>query len=574
MVLQDFFKNFFNSFFEGFALWRKSENHASLMSKLRTRIVFSGVCGVILFLCVSYRLANIMVINQFRHPYNISYSKDEIVKKSDIVDRNGELLATSLSTASCYVDPSVVIDPDDTALKLSKIAGFPDYNHIKQKLKDKNKHFVWITRHVTPQIQEKVFDLGLPGVKFQRDYKRIYIHGNLFSHVIGCSDIDGNGVCGLEKQYTDELFVKDVLPKKLVTTLDLRIQSIIYEELNAAIEKFSAEGGNAILMSVDGQVLAMVSLPDFDPNNLKSSSSDAMFNRNTLGSFEQGSILKILNTAIALDSGSATLGSRFDATAPIKIGRFSIKDFKGKNRPLTLAEAFVFSSNIASAKIAQVFGPTIQKKYMEKFGMLGKPKIELPELGHSIVPTNWTETTCMTVSYGYGLAVTPLQLLTAITSIVNDGIKVTPTLIYGKSHKSSKKLHLVSSKTSETIRDLMRAVVCFGTGKKASVDGVEIFGKTGTAYKLSGKGYGSDGNRKRITTFLGGFPKNKPEYMLLISLDNPKATSETFGYATAGWNIAPTAKNVFNRIVPILYDGQNDDSNSELKVVKYLKLDK
>lgn len=574
MILQDLLKNFFKSFFEGFALWRKSENHASLMSKLRIRMIFSGVCGVILFVCISYRLADIMVINQLMHNNKLNYSKDEIIKKADIVDRNGELLATSLSTASCYIDPSVVIDPEETALKLSKITGFPDYNHIKQKLKDKSKHFVWITRHVTPQIQEKVFDLGLPGVQFQRDYKRIYIHGNLFSHVIGCSDIDGNGVCGLEKQYTNELFVKDILPKKLVTTLDLRVQSIIYEELNAAIEKFNAEGGNAILMSVDGEVLAMVSLPDFDPNNLKASSSDAMFNRNTLGAFEQGSILKILNTAIALDSGSATLGSKFDARAPIKIGRFSIKDFKGKNRPLTLAEAFVFSSNIASAKIAQNFGSKIQKEYMEKLGMLGKPKIELPELGHSIIPTNWTETTCMTVSYGYGLAVTPLQLLTAVTSVINDGMKITPTLIYGKSRQLSEKLQLVSSKTSATIRDLMRAVVCFGTGKKAAVDGVEIFGKTGTAYKMTGRSYGSDGNRKRITTFLGGFPRDKPEYMLLISLDNPKATSETFGYATAGWNIAPTAKNVFNRIVPILYNGKLSHSDSELKVVKYLKLDK
>ncbi len=574
MLLQEFFKNFFKAFSEGFALWRKSEDHSALMSKLRIRMIFSGVCGGILFFCISYRLTDIMVINQLLHTHNFIYAKDEIIKKADIVDRNGELLATSLSTASCYIDPSVVIDPEETALKLSKITGFPDYNHIKQKLKDKNKHFVWITRHVTPQIQEKVFDLGLPGVQFQRDYKRIYIHGNLFSHVIGCSDIDGNGVCGLEKQYTNELFVKDILPKKLVTTLDLRIQSIIYEELNSAIEKFNAEGGNVILMSVDGEVLAMVSLPDFDPNNLKSSSSDAMFNRNTLGAFEQGSILKILNTAIALDSGSATLASKFDASDPIKIGRFSIKDFKGKNRPLTLAEAFVFSSNIASAKIAQNFGSKIQKKYMEKFGMLGKPKIELPELGHSIVPINWTETTCMTVSYGYGLAVTPLQLLTAVTSVINDGVEITPTLIYAKSRQSSQKLQLVSSETSAIIRDLMRAVVCFGTGKKAAVDGVEIFGKTGTAYKMTGKNYGSDGNRKRITTFLGGFPKNKPEYMLLISLDNPKSTPETFGYATAGWNIAPTAKNVFNRIVPILYNGKNNHSDSELKVVKYLKLDK
>lgn len=572
MIFDFLVDKFLKSFFEGFALWRLSENHASLMSKLRVRIIFSGVCGVLLFCCVSYRLVNIMVINNRLTRCHSVHCDNEIVKKADIVDRNGELLATSLSTASCYIDPSVVIDVNETAMKLSKIEGFPDAEHIKQKLKDKNKHFVWITRHVTPQIQEQVVDLGLPGVHFQRDYKRIYIHGNLFSHVIGCSDIDGNGVCGLEKQFSERLFVKTALPKKLVTTLDLRIQQIIYDELSAAIKKFNADGGNAILMSTNGEVLSMISLPDFEPNNLKSDSVQNMFNRNTLGAFEQGSVFKILNTAIALDSGTAKLNSVFDATAPIKVGRFSIKDFKGKNRPLTLVEAFVFSSNIAMAKIAQNFGSKVQKQYLEKLGMFGKPTIELPELGHSIVPANWTESTCMTVSYGYGLAVTPLQLLTAVTSIVNDGISVTPTLISGNRSNRSDKIRLVSSQTSEAIRDLMRAVVCFGTGKKADIEGVEIFGKTGTAYKLAGRSYGSDGNRKRITTFLGGFPKDKPEYMLLVSLDNPSATSETFGYATAGWNIAPTAKNIFERIIPILYDGKAGNSHSELKVAKYLKL--
>ena len=566
-------KSIFRSLFEGFALWRRHKNHASLIGVLRVRIIFSGICGILVFCCILYRLADIMVISRFHSRDNTNFAKEEIIKKADIVDRNGELLATSLTTASCYADPSVVIDVNETADKLSKIQGMPSFEKIKKKLEDKNKHFVWISRHATPKIQEHVMDLGLPGIQFQRDYKRIYIHGNLFSHVIGCTDIDEVGICGLEKKYSDKIIVKDFSSKKLITSLDLRLQSIVHEELSNSIEKFEAQGGNAILMSVDGQVLAMVSLPDFDSNNLKNSSMEAMFNKNTLGAFEQGSILKILNVAIALDSGTAQSGSIFDASAPLKIGRFSVKDFKGKNRPLTLAEAFVFSSNIASAKIALSFGPKVQKTYMKKLGMLDKPILEIPELGRSIVPANWSETTCMSVSYGYGLAVTPLQLLTAVTSIVNNGEKVQPTLIYGKRPKLSEQVQLVSSETSATVRELMRAVVCFGTGKKAGVDGVDIFGKTGTAYKLTGKGYGSDSNRKRITTFLGGFPKDKPKYMLLVSLDDPKATSETFGYATAGWNIAPTAKNIFSRIIPILHDGARQNE-SELKVVKYIKLDK
>ncbi len=564
-------RNIFRSLFEGFSLWRKSQNHASLMDALRTRIIFSGVCGIVMFLGIAYRLVDVMIISQFKHIQENAYPQEEIVQKADIVDRNGELIATSLTTASCYADPSVIIDIDSTAEKLSKIQGMPSCEKIKHKLQDKKKHFVWISRHVTPTIQEVIMDLGLPGIKFQKDYKRVYIHRNLFSHVIGYTDVDGVGTCGLECQYSDKLREKRSLNKKLITTLDIRLQSIVYEELSKAVEKFNAKGGNAILMSVDGEVLSIVSLPDFDPNNLREIKTESMFNRNTLGVFEQGSILKILNVAIALDSGSAGLSSVFDASEAIHIGRFKVTDFKGKNRPLTLAEAFVFSSNIASARIAQKFGPTVQKEYMKRFGMLDKPILEIPEIGHSIVPVNWTETTCMTVSYGYGLAVTPLQLLTAVTSIVNNGRKIEPTLLFGKP-KSAHQEQIVSTNTSELVRELMRAVVCFGTGKKAAVAGVPIFGKTGTAYKRIGRGYGADGNRQRITTFLGGFPKDKPQYMLLVSLDDPKATSETFGFATAGWNIAPTARKIFERIIPILYDGAVAEE-SPLKVTKYLKLD-
>lgn len=565
-------RSIFKSLFEGFSLWRRTENHSTLMRALRSRIIFAGACGLAIFLCISYRLADIMIVSQFKTFDAKTYVREEIIRKADIVDRNGELIATSLTTASCYADPSVIIDVNDAATKLSKIKGMPCADKIKYKLRDKKKHFVWILRHITPKVQEQIMDLGIPGIRFQKDYKRIYIHGNLFSHVIGYTDIDGIGIFGLEKQYSDKLGDKKNIDKKFVTSLDLRLQSIVYDELTKAIDKFSAQGGNAILMSTTGEVLAMVSLPDFDSNDLRHVNIDSMFNRNTLGVFEQGSILKILNVAIALDSGAAKLGSIFDASEPIKIGRFTVRDFKGKNRPLTLAEAFVFSSNIASARIAQSFGSDVQKEYMKKFGMFDKPIIELPERGRPIVPVRWTDATCMTVSYGYGLAVTPLQLLTAVSSIVNGGKKVHPTLLYNGSVDPENNESVVSLETSAKVRDLMRAVVCFGTGKKASVDGVEIFGKTGTAYKMTGRGYGTDGSRKRITTFLGGFPRKNPKYMLLVSLDDPKATSETFGYATAGWNIAPTAHNIFERIIPILHDGSAPD-DSPLRVVRYLKLD-
>ena len=543
------------------------------MEHLRVRVIFSCVCGVSIFGCVAYRLTDVMIISQFGALKSQNFAKEEIIKKADIVDRNGALLATSITTASCYADASVVIDINDTAQKLSKIHGMPSADKIKAKLADKNKHFVWISRHVTPQLQEKIMDMGLPGIQFQKDYKRIYIHGNLFSHIVGCTDIDATGVCGVEKKFNKELIVKDFSNKKLALSMDLRLQSIVHEELTAAVEKFNACGGNAILMKTNGEILSMVSLPDFDPNNLKSSTNIAMFNRNTLGAFEQGSVLKILNVAIALDSGSARINSMFDASCPIRIGKHSVTDFKGKGRALTLAEAFVFSSNIACAKMAQGFGISTQKNYMKKFGMLDKISLEIPEVGVPIVPKNWSEATCMTVSYGYGLAITPLQLLAAVTSIVNDGVKVNPTLIYGNSKNNNGEIRVVSSETSSTVRELMRAVVCYGTAKKASIENIDIFGKTGTAYKLSGRGYGSNCNRARIATFLGGFPKDKPQYMLMVTLDDPKAVEGTYGYATAGWNVAPTAQNIFKRIIPLLYDGRESDK-SELTVAKYIKLDK
>lgn len=555
----------------GFALWRKIKNHEQLIAELKKRLLFTCGCGILLFLFIVIRLVNVMVISPYTREYK-NYNREEVIRKSDILDRNGELLATSLTTASCYADPSVIVDLKDTVSKLSKIHGMPNANKIKQKLKDKSKHFVWLARHVHPSIQSKIMDLGLPGIHFQKDYKRIYIHGLLFSHIIGCTDVDCNGICGIEKEFNDKLVIKENEDNKLILSLDLRLQTIIREELLNSINKYKAKGAHAILMKTNGEILAMVSLPDFDPNNLQKYSNNDMFNRNTLGVFEQGSILKVLTAAIALDSGSSNLNSIFDASYPIQIGRFKITDFKGKERPLTLVESIVFSSNIGCAKIAQKFGSQIQKNYFKKFGMLDKISLEIPEMGAPIVPKDWTEVTCMTVAYGYGIAVSPLQLLTTITSIVNDGIKVSPTILMKNKVKKSKEIRIVSSKTSSLVRELMRAVVIYGTGKKVNLEETEIFCKTGTAYKRKGKkGYGGSTNRARLTTFVGGFPKDNPQYMLLVSLDEPQGIKETYNYATAGWNVVPTAKNIISRLLAWITDGEKSQPSS-LSVEKYIKV--
>ncbi len=563
------FKIIWKSLLGGFSLWRRLKNHTAIIEALQTRIIFSCILGVFIFGSVIYRLCDIMVIRNIHHTQT-KYNSEHPNYRADITDRNGEVLATSIITASCYADPSVVIDIEDTASKLSKVPGMPSFEKIKSKLSDNNKHFVWLTRHVTPQLQQQIMDMGLPGIFFKKDYKRVYPYGNLFAHVVGCSDTDDNGTSGIEKKFNDDLIVENFSNKKLRLTVDLRIQTIVYEELKAAIEKYNAVGGNAIVMNMQGEILSMVSLPDFDPNNLKENDINFMFNRNTLGAYEPGSTFKILNTAIALESGCATLDSMFDARFPIKIGRFSISDFRGKNRFLSLAEAFVFSSNIAAIKIAQQFGNKTQQDFMKKFGILDRSDIELPEVGSPILPKVWKEASAMTISYGYGISVSPLQLISSVSSIVNAGYKVCPTLLCNNVKANYE--HVVSAKTSALIRELMRAVICWGTAKKAAVKGAEIFGKTGTAYKTSGKGYGNNNNRARITTFLGGFPTKQPQTMLLIMLDDPKPTEETYGYATAGWNAAPTAGKIFERIVPLLSSGTESEEESELKVAKYIQL--
>ncbi|MDR1476243.1 MAG: penicillin-binding protein 2 [Holosporales bacterium] len=556
------------SFFEGFALWRKTQSHAGLMESLRVRIIVSCIFGTAIFAGISYRLADLMVLEE-NWPKKVAPHQNEIIRKADITDRNGALLATSITTASCHADPSVIIDVNEAAEKLSRIRELPSAKVIRQKLSDKSKHFVWLARHITPQVQERVMDLGIPGIDFQKDYKRVYIHGNLFSHIIGCSDIDGNGVSGIEKKFNEKLVNHNDLNKKLILSLDLRIQSIMHEELQKSINTFKAIGGNVILMATSGEIIAMVSLPDFDPNDVANTTSINMFNRNTLGVFEPGSTLKILNVAIALDSGAAKINSMFDATTPIKLGRHTISDFRGKNRALTLAEAFVFSSNIAAVQIAKKFGIAVQKMYMKKFGIMDKVQLEIPEIGTPIIPARWTEATAMTLSYGYGISISPIQLTSIVSSIINDGKRVQPTLLRNREQASEEQV--VSRKTSSIIRELMRAVICYGTGKKAGVEGMDIIGKTGTSYKICGKGYGNASNRARITTFIGGFPKDKPRYVLLVMLDDPKGTDDTYGFATAGWNAAPTAHNIFQQILPILDNGIRNQE-SMLQVTQYIKL--
>jgi cell division protein FtsI (penicillin-binding protein 3) len=533
--------------------WRFSQ-HQQLLHTARQRTLSTTAIACVAFLAITIRLADVMVI---RTPAcTIGCKQQECQLRQNIVDRNGIILATQLVTASVYANPKVIIDAKEAANKLCSLFPHLVFENILQKLQS-NQGFVWIERHASPKMQEAVHSLGIPGIYLQPDQKRVYPHGTLACHVIGRCDIDGYGVSGIEQAFDTTLSTKE---GELKLSLDIRVQHAVHDELVAALVKFKAIAANAMVMDVQtGEIIAMVSLPDYDPNR-QMKNLECGFNRNTLGVYEQGSTFKILNAAIALETGTSTLSSIFDATNPVHIGRFKITDFKGQKRPLNLVEALVHSSNIAAIKISQKFGPQVQKHFMGQFGILTPLNLEIPELGNTLTPKDWRETAMMSVSFGYGIAVTPLHSLSAMAGIVNNGYRPTPTLRFVNAVNRQERIlsfsknPCVSEKTSTAIRMMMRTIVREGTAKKANIEGYQVFAKTGTAYQNKGKfgGYGSDADRHRTTSLIGGFPANKPRYLMIVMLDDPKPAEGTYGYATAGWNVTPTAGKIIERIAPLL----------------------
>lgn len=537
--------------------WQKIIHDRTILETVHHRAVVMAGLFFLGFAVISVRLFNVMVM----HSHSSKSQKLDVAvtknSRADIIDRNGEVLATHLVTGSLYANPKVIIDPEAAALKLSTL--FPEltYESLIKKLKS-DKGFVWIVRHISPRLQNEVNNLGLPGVYLQKDERRVYPHGNLVSHVLGYCGIDNEGLAGVEK-FFDQRLRTDKEPVQLA--IDVRVQHIVREELQRGILEFQAEGGNAMVIDVEsGDVVAMVSLPDFNPNLPNSNAIEATFNRNTLGIYESGSTFKIFNTSIALESGRAKLSTIYDASAPIRVGSKQISDFKGKNRPLTVREVFIYSSNIGSAKMALDFGSSLQRQYFELFGLMRQPVIELPEVSPPLLPRVWSDVTTMTVAYGYGIAVSPLMLVDGVRKIIAQESPRPLTLLKRTAAEEAKVENVsrvVSQKTSQHIRDLMRLVVTEGTAKKADVPGYDVIGKTGTAHKnQGGRGY----NNARMVSFIGAFPKDHPRYIKILFLDNPKPTKATYGYATGGWTAAPVSGRIDARIAPLLGIAPNQEA--------------
>lgn len=529
------------------------------LEKARGRLVIVGGFFLILYLYVVYGLFDTMIFNT-----EVDLKAGQVAQvtappmRGDIVDRNGELLATSLQMASLVADPALVIDANELIKKLKTV--FPDLNGA-DVLKDLNskKRFIWIRRNLSPKQQDAVNALGLPGLAFEPEEKRIYPKGSLTAHIIGYNSVDHTGIAGLEKTF-DEALKKNGKPLQL--SLDIRLQGILRDALAEGIKNFSAVGGAGVIMDVrNGEILSMVSLPDFDPNDIGKSSDNQRFNRASLGIYEMGSTFKTFTLAQALDRGAISVSSSFDCTHPISIGRFNINDYHPMHRWLNVPEIFLHSSNIGAVQIIQKVGITAQREFLGKLGLLKQVPLEIPEVGRPMIPADWQEISMMTVSYGHGISVNAVQLVSAASSILNGGTLVTPTLLKRDPAAAIPAPRVISERASELMRQLFRVVVTAGTGKSANVPGYVVGGKTGTADKQSGKGYKKDA---RLSSFLSAFPMNDPKYAVFIMIDEPKGTKESYGFATGGWVAAPTVGRVIAQIAPLLGIAPVDDNDPSI----------
>jgi cell division protein FtsI (penicillin-binding protein 3) len=514
----------------------------------RARIVVAGIFMALVFTVIGGRLTQLAVRGESgNYPIAIASERDDPRLRANIVDRNGEILATDLQTASLYANPRRLLDAEKAARALAEVLPDMDYDAALKKLKS-DRGFVWLRRHLTPRQQWALLERGIPGLDFIDEYTRTYPHGTLMPHLLGYVDSDNRGIAGLEKQFERHLAASGA-PLRL--TIDMRVQHLMRQELGAAMREFQAQAATGIVMDVrNGEILSLVSLPDFDPNHPGEASDEARFNRATLGVYELGSTFKIFTAAMALDAGAARMNKRYDATKPLRVSRFMIRDYHAKKRWLTLPEVFVYSSNIGAALMARDIGGKRQRNYLDELGMLDAVVVELPETGKPITPATWRPVHTLTIGFGHGIAVSPLHLVSGVAAAVNGGILNQPTIVADEYRTGDREPRRVFKKrTSEQIRKLMRLTVENGTGRNADAAGYAVGGKTGTAEKPSAKGYAG---RRLLSSFIGAFPINDPRYVVLALLDEPKGTKATQGYATGGWVAAPVVRRVVERMAPML----------------------
>lgn len=516
---------------------------------LGVALAFAAVGGQLVRLALQHEGASTIRVSMMSTP-------SSTLARPDIVDRNGRLLATDVQMPSLYADPVLIQDADEAAERLAHI--FPDLNvrALRHSLADKTKRFVWVRRALSPSMAQTVHNLGIPGLLFVDEIRRTYPGGRLGGHILGRVDIDNRGTAGIER-YIDEVGASEAAhgarlsaraPVRL--SLDLSVMHALDDELTSAMERYEAPGAAGLVMDVrTGEVVAAVSRPGADPAVTDDSLDPQRIDKVAAGTYELGSIVKLVTVALALETGK-TLDSLVDTTQPLKAGRYTIEDLHPLGRPMSVSEVFLHSSNVGAGQLALSAGADAQTAFFEKLGLWSPMKTELSAGPAPLKPAQVGRIEQITLSFGHGLAVTPLQFAAASAALLNGGTAVTPTFVK-RDGAVAPGARVVSERTSALLRQVMRRNVIdpSGTGRRADVAGFDVGGKTGTAEMAVSGGY-----RKKsvIASFLGTFPASAPRYVTLVMLFEPKGQDSTGGEITAGRNAAPATARIIERIAPLL----------------------
>ena len=528
-----------------------------LAGQNRIRLVAIGFS--IAFLAIALQLANLTILKRVSVEDDTLAEHQPRLPRPDIVDRNGVVIATDIAVASLYADPRKIIDVEEAVESLTATVPDLDAKALRARLMQPGRAFVWLKRQVSPEERDAVYNLGIPGVGFVNERRRVYPMGRIAAHTVGYVDLDSKGIAGIEKYLDDRGAIytaslgedsgHTASPAQIAT--DTRVQHALADELASAVAKFKAIAAGGIVLDITtGEISALVSLPDFNPNQEDKKFRKEQANMMTSGVFELGSVIKAITFAMAFDYGVTNLNGKYDARFPLVIGNASISDYHAQRRVLTVPEIFTNSSNIGTAKMALDVGIEGHQEFLRRVGLFDRLTTEVPESAKPLLPKRWSKLVTATAAFGHGFAVQPLQGISVIGGLLNNGVMTAPTFLkrdVAEADVLAKRI--VKPETSEKMRYLFRLNVTEGTASKADVIGYRVGGKTGTAEKVVGGRYNPD---KLLNSFIGAFPMDNPRYAIIVMLDEPKATPETYGFATAGWNAVPTAGKIIERIAPLL----------------------
>ena len=534
------------------------------IKKIKFKLFICSLSFFIIYFGVAFSMLMIKPQEKINKQSNFKVTENKLKIRGNIYDNNGYLIATTIRKHDLIVNPSVLRDPKNFEIKLKKLFGNNTNFNFKDKLSS-NLKYLKVKKNISLKDYNEILKIGEPGIKIEESYIRKYPGKSLAAHIIGKVDIDGKGISGVEKKLNNEL----LLSKDIYLSIDSGIQNILKQLLLEQIMKFQANIGAGIIMNANnGKIKAIVSLPDFDNNQNNILSSKQIFNNATKGLYELGSTLKIFTAAMAIESEKFRDDQLIDVSSPILLSKTQkIRDIKKINFPINLPEIIVHSSNIGTAKIATSLGHEVQDKYFNLLGFLEKVNIEIIETSLPNINKQVHISSLMSKSFGYGIQISPLHLAKATSVALNGGKSITPTLLKTKISKNQNK-QIFSTETSRKLRSILYLVVNdkYGTGKLAKSYYYPIGGKTGTAKKLINGRYSETEN---IVAFTGGFPINKPKYVITIVIDGPKPQKFSANRNTAGWVVAPMIAKLVNRIAPILKIEPLNLEQSELGLKKY-----